>query len=366
MTADRRWRGLSDRAGARARRLMGLGGRGGGAAAGGGPPMFFRSVRLADLLRLGRLQRRLLQLDLPESAVTGFSPLEAAIAGWLPGRTGRRTYVMGDRQPRAFIQVAMRARGYKWEVVCLGGAAIPETCEGDDHPWLLLLNYVALVAGRRRATRLLAKVPEPAADLACFRRAGFQPYGHEVIYGKVYDADDHLAPGGLDLRAQRPSDDWLVHRLYFQTAPRPVQDAEAYTSHEWELRRARPGGLRERGWLVEDDGETAAYARTLSRRHAHMVEWLYQPAQRAILPDLIRQTLARLPAAPGDHVAWCVRDYQGEAGAALEAAGFVPASEQTLMVKYLAVKVPARPRPFAPVRAKAGGVPSYLRRSGGE
>ena len=328
--------------------------------------MYIRPVRLADLALLPRLRRQTLRLNLPASLVTGFSPQRAALASWFPLTTGIRTFVLGEPRLRAFIQVASRARGYKWEVLYLGGAGSRETCESDMHPWLLLLNYTAAAAGRRRVTRLLAKVPETAAESACFRRAGYQPYARELVYSKVYTEDDRHEVEAPALRPQRPSDAWMIHRLYFITAPRLVQDAEAHTSHHWELERARPGGLRERGWVVEDEAETVAYARALSRWRVHLVEWLVGPAQGELAPGLVRQTLAHLPAAPGDRVYCCLREYQPEVEEAVRAAGFTLSGTQALMVKYLAVKASARERVFAPVlRARPQRVPAYLRRAGG-
>lgn len=328
--------------------------------------MYIRPVRLADLPLLTRLRRQTLRLDLPASLVTRFSPLRAALVSWFPLTTGTRTFVLGEPRLRAFVQVAARARGQKWEMLFLGGAGIRESCETDSHPWLLLLNYAAVAAGRRRVTRLLAKVPETVVDLVCFRRAGYTPYARELIYTKVYSEEDHCAGAGPELRPQRASDAWMIHRLYFATAPRTVQDAEAHTSNHWELRRVRSGGLRERGWVVEEEAETVAYARALSRWHVHMVEWLLDPAQREMAPGLVQQTLAQLPAAPGDRVYCCLREYQSEVEEAVQAAGFTLSGTQALMVKYLAVKATVRERVFGPARpAAARRVPSYLRRAGG-
>lgn len=327
--------------------------------------MYIRPVRLADLPLLTRLRRQTLRLDLPASLVMRFSPLRAALASWFPLTTGTRTFVLGEPRLRAFVQVAARARGQKWEVVYLG-AGIRESCEADSHPWPLLLNYAAIAASRRRVTRLLAKVPETVADLVCFRRAGYTPYARELIYTKVYSEEDRYVDAGPELRPQRASDAWMIHRLYFATAPRAVQDAEAHTSNHWELRRVRSGGLRERGWVVEEEAETVAYARALSRWHVHMVEWLFGPAQREMVPGLVRQTLAQLPAAPGDRVYCCLREYQSEVEEAVQAAGFTLSGTQALMVKYLAVKATVRERVFAPaLPAAARRVPSYLRRAGG-
>lgn len=333
--------------------------------------MYIRSVRLVDLVRHGRLNRHVLRLNLPESAVVGLSPLRVSVRSWLPGASGLRTFVLGDEQPRAFIQMATRDHGHIWSVLALGGEPAPvepETCGDPAHPWLLLLTSAAVLATRRQVTRLLAKAPETTPELACFRQAGFQTYGRELIYTRAYLPGDRLVEAGGEPRPQRGGDAWAIHRLYFQTAPRAVQDAEAHTSNRWELRKGRPGGVREQGWLLEDGAETLAYARTLSRRRRHLAEWLFQPAERELLPRLLRQTLARLPAAPGDLVYWRLPEYQAEAEATLLAAGFTLATTQTLMVKFLAVKAAARERSFAPAaRAKARRVPSiqsYLRRAG--
>jgi hypothetical protein len=333
--------------------------------------VYIRSVRLADLARFGRLSQRVLRLNEPEVRGPARAPFEAAALSWLPVRSGLRTFVLGDDRPRAFVQVAARDHGHIWDVVTLGSeAAWTDQMPFDDpaHPWALLLTSAAVVAGRRRVTRLLARVPEDAAEAACFRQAGYQPYGHEVLYARPFAAGDRVADATHEPRPQRGGDAWSIHRLYFQTAPRATQDAEAHTSNRWELRPRRPGGPREQGWLLEDGAETLAYTRALSWHKAHTVEWLFAPDHRDVLPRLVRQTLARLPAAPRDRVVWRLPDYQREAEPALCEAGFTPIGSQVLLVKYLAVKAPARERSFVPARRVKGrglpSTPSYLRRAG--
>jgi hypothetical protein len=332
--------------------------------------VYIRSVRLTDIVRHGRLSRQLLRLNQPDASIIGRSPFDVSVRSWLPMSGSLRTFVLGDERPRGLIQVAARDRGHIWVVLALGSEETrlaPEGWEDPTHPWVLLLNSMAVLAVRRRVTRLLAKTPETAPELACFRQAGYQVYGREFIYARPYAAADRLAEAGNEPRPQRGGDAWAIHRLYFQTAPRAVQDAEAHTSNRWELRQARRGA-REHGWLLEDGAETLAYTRTLSRRGAHLVEWLFNPAHRDLLPRLGRQTLARLPASPGDQVFVRLPEYQAEAEATLVEAGFTRVATQALLVKYLAVKAAAREPSFAlRARAKASRAPSvqsYLRRAG--
>ncbi|MCC6625866.1 MAG: hypothetical protein IT340_00565 [Chloroflexi bacterium] len=333
--------------------------------------MYIRSVRLADLARFGHLSQRVLRLAEPEVSVVGRTPFETSVRSWLPVRSGLRTFVLGDDRTRAFVQVAARDRGPIWDVVAIGSEAdIADQVPLDDpaHPWVLLLTSAAVLATRRRVTRLLARVPEMTEEIACFRQAGWQPYGRETIFVREFAAGDRVADATHEPRTQRNGDAWAIHRLYFQTAPRQTQDAEAHTSNRWELRPRRPGGPREQGWLLEEGAEALAYTRALSWRKAHSVEWLFAPDHREVLPRLVRQTLARLPAAPRDRVYWRLPDYQQEAEPALREAGFSPIGSQALLVKYLAVKAAARERSFVPAtRAKGRRVPSaqsYLRRAG--
>lgn len=326
--------------------------------------MYIRSVRLTDVPRLRRLRAHALRLNLPAALVTGFSPTRAALTNCLPVPSSARTFVLADKRPRAFIQTGARARGHRWEVLYLGAGLLTETVDSETHPWVHLLNFTALAAGRRRVTRLLAKAPSGEKAESYFREAQYQAYGQEQIYTKIFTAADRVVDDELDIRPQRPSDAWQVHRLYFLAAPRGVQDAEAYTSNHWELHAARPGGLREQGWLVDDGTETLAYARVLSRWRSHSIEWLFQPDHRDLRPHFVRQTLARLPAAPGDRVYCSLPEYQSDAVDDLEEAGFTLSATQTLMVRYLAVKATGRVRLFAPAApGKARVVPSYMRRA---
>lgn len=313
--------------------------------------MYIRSAGLADIVQLSRLRHRTLRLGLPASQINRLTPLNAALTGWLPIASRAYTFVLGERRPQAFLQVLAPARSHRWEILTLGGDSSVDAEESDEHPWHLLLNYAALTAGRRGVTRLLAKVPEAAGEIDFFRQAGFNAFSRELIFSKVYTAEDRRPVEGPLPRSQRSSDNWLVHRLYFQTEPRTVQDSEAATSNTWEVRRGQPGQPRERGWLFDEGAETIAYVRTLSDRHAHMAELLFQPTHRHQLPGLIRQVLSQLPAANGDRVYWCIRDHQAETEAILAEAGFGLAGAQALMVRFLAVKMAARERLFAPVRA---------------
>lgn len=333
--------------------------------------MYIRSVRLTDLARHRRLSQHLLRLNLPESAVTGLSPFDVALVSWLPVRSGLRTFVFGDDRPRAFIQVAARDSGYIWDVTAIGSevdALDSASLDDPGHPWVLLLNSASVLATRRRVTRLLARVPEDAREMACFRQAGYHPYGRKRIYRRILEASDRVIDTAGEPRTQRVGDAWAIHRLYFQSVPRPVQEAEAHTSNRWELRKARPGGPRETGWLLEDEAETIAYIRTVSRRRVHMVDCLFQAERRDVLARVVRQTLGRLPATPGDQVFWRLPDYQADAEEALLEAGFSLVGTQCQLVKYLAVKVAARERSFVPAaRSKvrrASSVQSYLRRAG--
>ncbi|CAA9550752.1 MAG: hypothetical protein AVDCRST_MAG88-753, partial [uncultured Thermomicrobiales bacterium] len=154
---------------------------------------------------------------------------------------------------------------------------------------------------------------------------------------------------------QRPDDTWALHQLYNWTAPKPVQHAEALTSHHWELPHGGPfgarGGARKWGFIVERGHELAIYCRVTRQGGRSRLEFVFEPAARALLGPTVGAILRWLAPRRGERVYCTVREFQAELATALEERGFERLGAQDLLVRYTTVSV------RAPATAVAGGWP---------
>ena len=57
--------------------------------------------------------------------------------------------------------------------------------------WSALLDAMTRTAGRRRATRLFARVPDNADAMIALRDAGYITYGREMLYVAPYHKTAH-------------------------------------------------------------------------------------------------------------------------------------------------------------------------------
>src|SRR5690606_15816104 len=110
---------------------------------------------------------------------------------------------------------------------------------------------------------------------------------------------------------QEQADVWAIHQLYMHSTPRDVQYAEALTSHSWDVQAMwRDSGHGCRGWIIADDHLATGYARAVSRRDAHIVDFMLSPERRQDFPRLVSAVFKELSALPSRHVYVVVRDYQ--------------------------------------------------------
>lgn len=343
-------------------------------------PVVIRGMSGRDLPGLLRMQQADGRLDLPDSVVSGYTPLSGLIRGrWNPFRGTRiRTYVAVAKQsPVAFMQVRDRVTDprNKWDLVYLGAgrSAAAATPERRVELWAALLDYITAAAGRRGVQRLYAKVTGAGDVAEAFHIAGYTRYGEETIHvlaGAPPDEAESLED--LYIRPQVAGDTWALHQLYTLTAPKVVQYAEAYTSHRWELSRrgavAAQGGLREWGFVVERGHEIAIYCRVARQGSKSRLEFVYEPTARELLPQALSAILRWLDPGPGEQIYCATREFQAELSSILREHGFAAKGVQDVLVRYTVVS--AR----APVLASVGrltrerrlvGVPAgSLRRQG--
>lgn len=343
---------------------------------GGRLPVTIRAMGGRDLPGLLRMRRGGTRLDVPESLVSGYTPVSGMLGGrWNPLRGSRiRTYVASaNRTPVAFVQARERSfdQGHKWDLLFLGAARVVATAPAERRTdlWAALLDYTTIAAGRRGVQRLYAKVADSAIADAC-HAAGYTRYGEETVYllqgvprGDVVPAD---GVGDLVLRPQQPGDTWALHQLYTLTAPKTVQYAEAHTSHRWELPKPGlldlQGGTREWGFVVEREREIAIYCRVGRRGNRAKLEVVYEPTARGLLEPALGAILRWLDPGPGERIYCAVREFQAELGGALLAHGFTAMEVQDALVRYTVVSMrsPSLALVGRPAREPrlVGGVPA--------
>lgn len=343
---------------------------------GGRLPVVIRAMGGRDLPGLLRMRRGGVRLDVPESLVSGYTPLGGLVQGrWNPLRASRiRTYVAtANRTPVAFVQARERSldQRHKWDLLYLGAARVAAAATPDRRVelWTALLDYTTVAAGRRGVQRLYAKVAGAGEVAEAFHAASYTRYGEETVYllhGMPRDLSSAESMEELGLRPQLPGDTWALHQLYTLTAPKTVQYAEAHTSHRWELPGlgllALQGGTREWGFVVEHDREIVIYCRVGRQGNRARLEVVFEPDARELLEPVLGAILRWLDPGPGERVYCAVREFQAELGSALLAHGFTATEVQDALVRYTVVSVrsPALALVGRPARERrlAGGVPA--------
>jgi len=325
-------------------------------------PYSIRPVRWTDLQAIRRLRGETARLDMPEGIISNLRPVWTALRGIIPRLGNVWSYVLvSDGEVRAIAQARPRRDSHTWDVVYLayGRKDRIGSSESRDAMWSALLDAITRTAGRRRATRLFARVPDNADAMIALRDAGYITYGRESLYVAPYHKTARSAAEQPALRRQQGGETWAIHQLYTLTTPKAMQFAEARTSSYWDL--PRRDGSRCAYWIGEAH-EVTAYARTLSGEHSQLIDLLFRPEAREQLPAFIQRVLAALPAGEGDLVYVRALGHQEELGGVLEALGFSPLIRQSLLVKYTTISVREAVPAFAPVpglrRVVAGRVPS--------
>lgn len=327
-----------------------------------------RPVHWADLPAIRRLRGETARLDMPEGIISGLRPMRTALRGIIPWPGNVWTYVLiKDGEACAFAQARPRRDSHTWDVVYLayGRKDRIGSSEARDAMWSALLDTITRTAGRRRATRLFARVPDNADAMIALRDAGYITYGRESLYVAPYHKTARNAGEQPALRRQQGGETWAIHQLYTLTTPKAMQFAEARTSSYWDL--PRRGSARSAYWIGEAH-EVTAYARTLSGEHSHLIDVLFRPEAREEVPGFIRRVLVALPAGEGDLVYVRTLGHQEELGGILDALGFSPLIRQSLLVKYTTISVREAAPAFAPIpslrRVVAGRVPSLSAQMG--
>jgi ribosomal protein S18 acetylase RimI-like enzyme len=278
--------------------------------------------------------------------------LNSTFASILPiTSTADYVYVMEDARRHAiqgFVQAETAALGPNaWQILnlCLS----PDLDRFNDGT--ALLDHLFNEGLNRGVTKFVVRVPvdDPVADL--FRARGFTAYAteHALLHESVAPRP---TPALAGWRAMRRDDELGLYLLYCATTPKAVAAVEAANFAEWRrsfavgLRGARmprragqPRFVVERvqvvGWMSLIPGGGG-------RPHTLGLMAAGQPAE--LWPIVLARSLAYVAQHhPGP--VWCSLRHYDEAGIRLlRDEGFEVIASQTLMVRELPLKVPARMR----------------------
>lgn len=295
-------------------------------------PLTVRQARLSDVPDL-RALNPLYALNQPDGQLRAYSAIRAGTLAALPGlRVRRPAFVarVGDRLV-GFAQFQPRDPDERWLVVAVGTAVgVYEAGPVIE----ALLEHGVRSAGLRGVKRLYARVPEGTPLMSAFRRQAWTPYATETVYSTSTPRLTHRSE--VQLRPQQPSDTWAIHQLYNAAVPKPVHDAEALTSHHWDVtpKKSANGAADVSGWLLNDGHTLVGYVRVTASERACLLELLYHPDRTDTLGGLLDSAF-RLAGRQASRRTFCaVRGYQAELATALEERGFQPDVEQQVLVKY--------------------------------
>lgn len=295
------------------------------------PPLRIRPYSVGDMPALLRFPG-LLRLDVPDSLLVDRSWMLDFPAALPVLRKDRPAIVaIADGQLVGFLRFSPRRPDGRWVVSAIGastGVYAPEPV------WEALLSHGVRAAGLRGVRRLFARVPVGHAVVDTMHQSGWVSYSRET----VFRAERLIAIGSLgrELRLQEPADTWAIHQLYAATAPRQVQEIEALTSHIWDMDRSRRGlrGIRQTGWLLEENGELTAYARYTRGSRAGMIDAVVAPGKAEHLGTLLDGVIAAPRPGRPRPVYCALRAYLMDSKDELTQRGFSPIGEQELLIRY--------------------------------
>lgn len=303
-----------------------------------------------DSLRVYRLQRRGISLDLQRVVLQSPSPLwEAWLAYLTQQAMGQPTLVLYDpHDGEAFVQFRFRARQAAADVVYL--APTLESGRRTARAWTHLLDGACAEAAGQGIQRVFASLPESGPEMDVFQQAGFSLYAGEDVYClPSVTATSHAGPQA-QMRPLVPEDWTALQKLIVAVTPQRVRQAEGG------IHLATDVG-KNCQWYVLPGGsntELAGALRVCKGPAAHWLRLLVNPDARDAVDALVQWGLASLAGGTARPVYCSVRRYEGGIRGALTAAGFELAESRALVVKQTAAWVKA-PSPDL-VRSLATGV----------
>jgi GNAT superfamily N-acetyltransferase len=320
--------------------------------------MKIRAAGLLDLARIEEMHRsadvRLSEAEPPAARL--WSLLSATLSALLPLSQETLIYVAEENgKVVGFIQASGQPLGLD-----LRGARVLQVLNlqvADETDWddvaAALVEHLSNQALERGALRLFVRLPERDALLPAFRQRGFRQYATEVVvYADQPVMRSEQFPEGV--RPVKRGDNRMLYQLYRKVTPQGVSQLEAPTYREW---RALHGG-EWTGRLAARGSEKQEFV--VDR--VEVVGWVKAERSSGARPDTLN--FMALPEGPlpgeladfglsllkgSEAPAWSsLRHYDSHMIDALRGRGFSMLLTQLLLVKELAVRVPAREKGLVP------------------
>jgi Acetyltransferase (GNAT) family len=318
-----------------------------------------RTASFRDLARIEEIQREG-GGELSETASRGpvklWSLVSQTISTILPALYSETLLYVAEERGRVigFIQASNRPAA-----IGLVGATtlqVLNLCvdpgEDEEEPARLLVEHLANQALERGILRLFVRLPLDDSLTGIFRRHGFRQYAVEnVLYTEKPSGKPCDEPAGF--RSERSRDHALVYQLYRKLTPSGIATVEAPTYKEWRALQGEWFGHHPiRGesddQFVVDRVEIVGWLRVQrsSSTRPHTLTFMALPEDH--LPEeLADYALDLLGPRPG--AVWSsLRHYDSHMIEALRARGFETLVNQSLMVKELALRAPAREKGMVP------------------
>ncbi len=321
----------------------------------------FGAFRAGDSLRVYRLQRKGISLDLQRSLTQPCKPLlEAWLAFLTQQEMGRPTYVLTDLYDGdGFVQVRFRPHQAAADVSFL--APVLEEGRVASNVWFRLLDGASVEVAGRGIERLFANLPESGVEADLFYQSGFTLYAGEEIFHLVRPPDSGRQEEVPGLRPQRPEDWPSIQRLCVAITPQRVRQAEGGISIAAGLGRSC-----QRYVLPGKTGEDLAAVLSISTGgQARWLRLLVHPEAGDVADGLIRRALDLLDRQSTQPVFCNVRQYEGGVRTALLASGFEHYASRALMVKQTLAWSKTAALEFAPALKGSAEIvpPAYHTRS---
>ena len=290
----------------------------------------FGPFSAGDSLRVYRLQRKGLTLDLQRSLTQPVTPLREAWLSFLTQHAmGQPTYVwVGFGDGEGFIQVRYRPHQAAADVAYLSPTL--DASNQAANAWSQLLDGACVEVASRGIQRVFASLPDSSAEMDLFQQSGFALYAGEDIYQLTSPSVGKEGAEPQVPRLQAPEDWPAIQKLCVAITPQRVRQAEGGITVAAGVEKNY-----RRYVLPGDQGEDlAAVLNVYVGTHAYWLRLLVHPNARDVTEGLIQWVLSSLAGQPPSPVYCNVRQYEGGVRSGLQAAGFEHLSTRALMVKH--------------------------------
>ena len=314
-------------------------------------------VRTAGLLDLSRIEEmhRSSEIKLSEEAPPAarlWSLLSSTLSAFLPLSQETLLYVAEEGgKVVGFVQASGQPLALDLRRARVLQVLNLQVADGVDSDEVApaLVQHLCNQALERGALRLFVRLPDHDPLLPAFRLQGFRQYATEqVVYAERPMRRSDEYPDGL--RPTKRGDDRKVYGLYRKVTPQGVSQLEAPTYREW---RALHSGELSGGHVV-DRVEVVGWVRLQRGGDARPNTLQFMALPEHPLPaELADFGISLLGDSRGP--AWSsLRHYDAHMIDALRGRGFNVLLTQLLLVRELALRVPAREK-----SREKGLVPSF-------